>query len=112
VQNADVAALNTTLGRIGAAFPANWNLNGSEVGCWSGQQQYCYASSGWTGPHYPAALSSFSVAGVPGMAAGQSWRDTAVERGQRDGRISGYLTLASSVDDPDAANAYTIVRGA
>jgi hypothetical protein len=37
-------------------------------------------------------IGSFSVAAVPGMSAGQAWRNTAIQSRTTEVAITGYLT--------------------
>jgi len=98
--------LNTTLQRIGG------NLASQSIfpnGCWSGGTNYCEESSAhWTFQKYDGG--SFSVIGVPGMPAGQAWRETATQNGTSNGTLTGYLTMGVTTST-GAADDYTVVPG-
>jgi hypothetical protein len=107
----DRAALNTALGYIGGSYPGFWQLDQT---CWAGQTDVCNSNTsvktGWV-DRTTAAVGSFSVAGVPGMSAGQAWRASAVQSRTREGNISGYLTRGVPAQT-GGVNSYVIVAGA
>jgi hypothetical protein len=112
ISTSDVATLNTALGYIGGGWAGSWQYGAN--GCWSGQAWDCYNSSGavttgWV-RQTQDPIGSFSVAGVPGMSAGQAWRNTAIQSGTAEGAITGYLTRDTSAD-PVNPEDYTIVAG-
>ncbi len=112
ISTSDVATLNTALGYIGGGWAGYWLY--SNDGCWAGQTWHCYDSSGKVSQGWVRQtqnpIGSFSVAGVPGMSAGQAWRDTAVQNGTTEGAITGYLTRVTAAD-PDNPEDFTIVAG-
>jgi hypothetical protein len=112
ISSSDLATLNTALGYIGGGWAGYWQY-GNNV-CWSGQTFQCYDSSGKVSQGWVRQsqdpIGSFSVAGVPGMAAGQAWRNTAIQSRSAEGAITGYLTRGTSAD-PVNPEDYTIVAG-
>ena len=102
--------LDTGLKVIGGSLPAKWALSAGD--CWSGGTQNCvsHTSNGnvtatWQQGAFDGG--SFTVVGIPGLDAGQAWRETATQAGGPDGTIRGYLTRA---DKSNAAD-YTVVNG-
>ena len=110
ISASNLTALNTALGYIGGGWPGYWLYGNNQ--CWSGEAYRCVNDTkGWQRQSNPAAIGSFSIAGVPGMGAGQAWRSTAVQSRATEGRISGYLTRGTAADQQDPDN-YVIVAGA
>jgi hypothetical protein len=111
IASTDRAALNTALGYIGGSYPGFWQLDQT---CWSGQTDACFnntsTKTGWV-DRTTAAIGSFSIAGVPGMSAGQAWRATAAQNRTREGSITGYLTKGVPAQT-GGVNSYVIVAGA
>ena len=102
-----LAPLDSALRTIGGNLAAQWAFHNSA--CWAGATNSCFTSdSTWQrGSLY---AGSFTVIGIPGLAAGQAWRETAAQSRSSDGRIVGYLTLGTATD-PGGANGYTVVPG-
>jgi hypothetical protein len=60
----------------------------------------------------PGRGGAFSIIGMPGMAAGQAWYNSAAQRGTQQGALVGYLTQGQAVGGGTNANAYVFVFGA
>ena len=110
-----LAQLDTSLGAIGGTVAAQWSFpqKSTAAGCSSLNTSNCeYGGTTWQrGPLYG---SSFTVIGIPGMPAGQAWRETAAQNGTPDGRITGYLELGTVISyygDSAGATRYTVVNG-
>jgi hypothetical protein len=106
-------ALDSALHAIGGSLAARWTL--STPHCWSGGTDQCghYGSNPsqvvkptWQRGDYDGG--SFSAIGVPGLAVGQAWRETAVQTGAQNGAISGYFTRGT---DQGSASDYTVING-
>ncbi len=115
INPSDLNTLNTALSYLGGGWPGYWQFTNNA--CWSGEVHNCYnnnlpptVSGGWVRLSGAAPIGSFSFAGVPGMTVGQAWRSTAVQSRSSEGRITGYLTQATSAD-PLSPFDYTIVAG-
>ena len=104
-----VTPLNNALGEIGAVLPGRWALQNQMTLCWSSQTPDCF-SAGWS--TFSVTYGSFSVIGVPGLAVGNAWYDSAAQRGTIEGPLVGYLTPGTTVGGGANADAYTLVFGA
>lgn len=112
-----LSSLNDALAKIGGSLPAKWTLSRGD--CWSGGTNNCTwwqkdsrgrwqrETASWHRGNFDGG--SFSVIGVPGLAAGQAWRETAVQAGGQDGRIGGYLTVGTAVGG--GIRYYTVING-
>jgi hypothetical protein len=104
-----LASLDSALRKIGGTLPAKWTL--STGSCWSGGTDNCRAGTGWASWQQGAFdTGSFSVIGVPGLAVGQAWRETAAQTGTQDGGIAGYLTKGTPTET-GGTSYYTVVNG-
>lgn len=109
--------LDDALQEIGGNLGARWSM-GPHTDCWTGWSLPCtdYGNPDTTNPKLDSwtkqadDTSSFSIVGVPGMRAGQAWRQTAAQSGDTGGRMVGYFTPGTSPDTQEA-NTYTVVRG-
>jgi hypothetical protein len=102
--------LNKAVGSIGGNLGAPWGFGGpgSSSACGSGFTNYCFQDgTSWHGGKPYGG--SFSIIGVPKMPTGQAWRETAVQNGDTDGRITGYFTKGT-VDGGYDGN-FTVVSG-
>ena len=114
------ASLSNALNLIGGVLPQSWNLGASSSNqtalqtCWSAMVPQCWSSdssnpqwqggtTGWSG--------SFSVIGVPGLAAGNAWYDDAQQDPTRNGALTGYLTPGAAVGGGVNGSAYVFVFG-
>ena len=106
-----VPQLNTSLGAIGGNLAALWWFGAP--GCWSGGTSYCSSSPANPVPSWSQGSKfyggSFTVIGIPGMPAGQAWRETAAQNQTADGRITGYLTPGTL--STGGSGKYTVVNG-
>ncbi len=101
-------ALNQALGTIGAAFPRQWLL--TMTACYASRTEYCATDdAGWHGSS-PPSIGGFTVAGVPGMSAGQAWRATALQGGSDLGRLKGYL-IRGLAQETGGQPGYVLVAG-
>ena len=101
-----LATLDTSLREIGGTVPAQWVFG--DAGCSSIATNQCQMTSA-TWQRSTLSGGSFSVIGIPGLAAGQAWRETAAQTHDTDGRISGYLTLGTLTTG--GTGDYTVVNG-
>jgi hypothetical protein len=102
--------LNKAVGMIGGNLGAPWGFGGpgSSSACGSGFTGYCFQDgTSWHGGKLYGG--SFSIIGVPKMPAGQAWRETAVQNGDTDGRITGYFTKGTIGGGYDGN--FTVVSG-
>jgi len=96
-------AMNALLAKIGGVMPRTWVLaNGS---CWASNQPGCQNFANGTATvtswnPQPTTQGSFSVIGMPGLAPGKAWYDSAAQRGTANGALVGYLTPATDVSYP------------
>jgi hypothetical protein len=110
-------SLDDALHKIGGSLPAKWTLSRGD--CWSGATNNCtWVHKDHRGRYHHETASwqrgdfddgSFSVIGVPGLAVGQAWRETAVQVGSQNGRIDGYLTPGTAITG--GTRYYTVVNG-
>lgn len=104
---ADLSGLQAALGHIGGAYPGEWYLN--LPSCWTGGSNYCFTdTTGWV--HNGTIAGGFSLLGVPGMAAGQAWRATAVQGGTDLGRLKGDL-VSGTPTETGGVSSYVVVAG-
>ena len=106
--------LDTSLGAIGGNLGAQWSFgqNTTATGCSSLNTSYCeYGGTTWQ--RGALSGSSFTVIGLPGMAAGQAWRETAAQNHTPDGRITGYLEKGTLLTGGSngGPERYTVVNG-
>jgi hypothetical protein len=108
-----LSSLDGALRAIGGTLPAKWTYPAAN--CWSGQTGNCQVQTfehvafvGWQQGAFDGG--SFTVIGVPGLAVGQAWRETAAQADSQDGRITGYLTKGIATATGDA-NDYTVING-
>jgi hypothetical protein len=100
--------LESLVGMIGGTVAAQWQFGRSD--CWSGGTDLCNGNdAAWK--RNAMYGGSFTYIGVPGMPAGQAWRETAVQLGAPDGNgpITGYFTRGTLADG--GTNNYTVVAG-
>ena len=106
-----LSLLDNALREIGGTLPAKWTYPYGN--CWSGQTGNCRVpQTGNWGSWQRGAFDggSFTVIGVPGLAVGQAWRETAAQTGGQDGRIAGYLTKGTPTET-GGTNYYTVING-
>jgi hypothetical protein len=117
-----LSSLDTGLRAIGGTLPAKWTYparncwagftaksagpNTDDWGCLNPQNSSQWLS--WQRSAFNGG--SFTVIGVPGLAVGQAWRETAAQTGGPDGRIDGYLTKGVATGTGDA-DYYTVING-
>lgn len=102
------AALETLVGMVGGTVPGQWAFPDSR--CWSGATDQCYGDTAkWERNTW--YTGSFSFIGVPGMPAGQAWRETAAQLGTPDGNgpITGFFTQGALGES--GTDNYTVVNG-
>lgn len=109
-----LAQLDTSLGVIGGTVAAQWSFgqNSTATGCSSLNTNYCgYGGATWQRGTFSG--SSFTVIGIPKMAAGQAWRETAAQNHTADGRITGYLEVGTLLTGGQngGPSRYTVVNG-
>ncbi len=105
-----VSSLDDALNAIGGSLAAKSVLQPGG-GCWSGATD----AGGGSGCEMSWQRSStyggsFTVIGVPGLAAGQAWRETAAQTHGEDARILGYLTPGTATQT-GGADYYTVING-
>jgi hypothetical protein len=105
-----IQSLSDALAPIGGVLPPTWLLQGPISSCSSLDLQNCYSGDQWSKSYRDAG--SFSIIGMPGMAAGQAWYNSAAQRGTQQGALVGYLTQGQAVGGGTNANAYVFVFGA
>ncbi len=108
-----VGNLDAALGEIGGDMGGGWSWGDAK--CWTGNTVDCITSglgNSWT--NTTTDLGPFTIVGVPGMPAGQAWRETASQTsaggGVGTGGITGYLTpgVAST---GGMSSQYTLIPG-
>ena len=111
--SAQVGNLDAALGEVGGYLGAGWMFG--DPSCWSGDTTDCDLEgfhNSWT--NTTTDLGPFTMVGIPGLPAGQAWRETAEQTeaggGVATGGIKEYLTpgVAST---GGITGTYTLIPG-